>query len=315
MALSAQEIADLNRSELPAQTVTNTSIGYLLNKCIATKQPFTVPRWTTLNELYGVRAEESLGQKDSRNFWLGYFGIGVRGANCIGQDERGVSKMRVNQHQPIDANLFTAVPFIARPIDSDLDNFQREQFRMRTVEERDGIPYAFYWLKLINFDKYDPHEVKITHDPVTGVEDPVPYIHREDDLKNPQPVPLTSTGTVPVSDDYINSTALLDCTMYQADLREISMACKIYFNDASYASINEIGTAYGIDVDNYGEIAGGQTIKYTEVESAIFAHYLTERDGRNALTNTEVEALLDHGASVPMLLHTNANASAASQGN
>ena len=315
MALSTQELADLNRSEVPAQTVTNTSDGMTLSKCVCTGQPYTVERWTTLNELYKVLGEESLGAKNSRDFYLKYFGVGVRGANCDGKDGRGVTKLRVNQHQPIDANLFTAIPFICRPLSNPLDAFNRSKYRMRTVEEKNGELYEFYWLKLIDFSRYNPHEVEVTRDPITGVENTVPYIHAEDNLKNPQPVPLTSEGTVPISNTYINSSAILDCTLYQADLREMSLACKVYYNDASYASINEVGLAYGIDVEHRGAIDGGGSIQYTEAASAIFAHYITERDGRNALTNTQVNLAFDHGASAPMLIHTVANSSAAAQGN
>lgn len=315
MTLSANELQDQNRSEVPAQTVTNTSIGNLINKCIATGQPIVIPPYVTLNEKYEVLAEESLGQKNARDMYLHYFGVGVRGSNCDGKDLNGVTKMKVNQHQPIDANLFTAVPFIARPLDNDLDNLNRAKYRMRTVEERNGIPYAFYWLKLINFENYNPSEKKITRDPVTGVEDVKPLIHTEDNLKNPQPVPFTSDGSVPISNEYVNSSAILDCSLTQADLRELSLACKIYYNDASYASINEVGVAYGIDTENRGEIAGGATIQYTEVMSAIFAHYVTERDGRNALTNTKIQQAFDHGASAPMLIHTDATQGSTGTGN
>lgn len=313
--LSANELQDQNRSEIPAQTVTNRSIGNLLNKCIITGRPFTVPEFTTLNERYKVLASESLGVKNSRDFYLKYFGVGVRGSNCDGKDSNGVSKMKVNQHQPIDANLFTAIPFIARPQSEDLDNFNRSKYRMRTVEERNGIAYVFYWLKLINFDNYNPGEKMITRDPVTGLEDSVPYIHTKDNLDNPQPVPFTSNGSVPTSNTYVNSSAVLDCSLDKNDLREISLACKIYYNDASYGSINEVGIAYGIDTENRGEIAGGGSIQYTEVASAIFAHYITERDGRNALTNVKVQQAFDHGASVPMLLHTTATEMASAQDN
>lgn len=315
MALSANELQDQNRSEVPAQTTTNTSMGNLIAKCIVTGQPITIPKYTTLNEHFGILAEESLGSKNSRDFYLKYFGIGVRGSNCDGKDSRGVSRLKVNQHQPIDMNLFTAVPFIARPLDAPLDNLNREKFRMRTVEARNGIPYEFYWLKLVNFDNYNPTENKITRDPVTGLEDVKPYIHRKDDLDNPQPVDFTSEGNIPVSNEYINSSAILDCSLTQSDLREISQACKIYYGDAGYASINEVGVAYGIDTQFRGEIAGGATIQYTEAMSAVFAHYMTERDGRNALSNIKIQLAFDHGASAPMLLHTNSTQPPTGQGN
>lgn len=315
MTLSANELQDQNSSEIPAQTVTNTSIGNLLNKCISTGRPITIPQFVTLNEVHEILAEESLGLKNSRDFYLKYFGVGVRGSNCDGKDERGVTKIKVNQHQPIDANLFTPIPFICRPLSEGMDNLTRELYRLRTVETRNGIAYEFYWWMLINFDNYDPSENKITRDPVTGIEDVKPYIHVEDNLKNPQPVDFTSSGSVPISNEYINSSAILDCTLNQANLREMALACKIYYNDASYASINEVGIGYGIDTEFRGQIEGGATIQYTEVMSAIYAHYITERDGRNALTNTKVEQAFDHGASAPMLLHSTATQTAVSQGN
>ncbi|MNM37216.1 hypothetical protein D3C81_479420 [compost metagenome] len=315
MALSAQELQDQNRSEVPVQTTTNTSIGNLINKCIATGQPITIPQYTTLNEKWDMLAEQSIGPMNSRDFYLKYFTIGVRGSNCDGKDSRGVSKLKVNQHQPIDMDLFTAIPFICRPIDNDLDSINREKYRMRIVEERNGIAYAFYWVKLISFLNYNPTENKITRDPVTGLENAKPLIHKKDDLENPQPVDFTSEGNVPASNEYVNSSAILDCSLEAADLREIELASKIYYADASYGSINELGVLYGRDVTNRGAIGGNATIQYTEVASAVHAHYLTERDGRNAITNTKVQLALDHGASAPMLLHSTATINATGQGN
>lgn len=312
--LSSNELQDQNRSKVPVQTVTNTTIGYLINKCLSTNQPFTVPQYTTLNERYKILAEESLGKKNSRDFELKYFTIGVRGSNCDGKDANGVSKYKVNQHKPTDANLFTPIPFVARPIDSGLNNINREQFRMRTVEERDGQQYEFWWICLIDFTNYNPSEKIITRDPVTGNESAKPYIHKKDDLENPQPEDFTSEGTTPVSNTYLNSSAILDCSLNGTLLAEISNACKIYFGDASYGSINEVGTAYGIDTKMRGAVGGGGFMEYTEVASCIIAHYVTEKDGRNTLANTRIQQAFDHGASVPMLLHSDSTATALSQG-
>lgn len=308
MALSASELQDQARSEVPAQAFTNTSIGNLIGKCCSTGRPITIPRYTTLNEHHNILAEESIGLKNSRDFYLKYFGIGVRGSQRVGTDSRGVDIVKVNQHQPIDANLFVPVPFIARPLSNPLSNLEREQFRLRTVEERNGELHEFYWWKLIDFANYNPEELKITRDPITGLEDSNPYVHRKDDLDDPQPVDFVSDGSTPVSNTYLNSTALLGCSLDKTMLREIALASKIYFGDASYSSINEVGVGWGIDVQFQGAIAGGGTMTYTEVASAVYAHYMTERDGRNAITNEKVNLNFDHGASAPMLLHTNATA-------
>jgi hypothetical protein len=315
MAISSAEVQDQNRSEVPTQTVTNTPYGNLIGKCCSTNQKINLPQYTTLNEVYNIMGEESIGVKNGRDFELKFFGIGIRGSACDGKDARGVTKLKVNQHQPIDGNLFTAVPFILRPIDNDLDNVNRAKYRLRTVETlSDGVTYAVYWLKLIDFANYNPSVNKITRD-AAGNETAKPYVPSKDNLFNPQPVDFTSENTVPISDTYMNSSAILDCSMSAQDLVELANACKVYFGDSSYASINEVGVAWGIDTQFDGQIAGGATIRYTEVLSAVFSHYITERDGRNAINNTKIQLAFDHGASEPMLLHTTATASTSSQGN
>lgn len=309
MTITSAEIQDQNRSEVPTQTVTNTAFGNLIGKCCATNQRVNLPQYSTLNERYGIMGDASIGLKNARNFELKYFGIGIRGSDANGTTSLGTTRLKVNQHQPIDMNLFVPIPFIARPLDNDLSNAERLKYRMRVIEVwPDGKTYAVYYLKVINFNSYDPQVNKITRD-AAGNESAKPYVPIKDDLFNPQPVDFTSVGAVPISDTYLNSSAILDCSLTQQDLTECAMACKGKFGDTSFASINEVGVAWGIDTQFDGQIAGGATIKYTEVASAVFAHYVTERDGRNAITNTKVQLAYDHGASEPMLLHTNATAS------
>lgn len=315
MALSASEIQDQNRSEVPTQTTTNTGYGNLIMKCVATRQQFTLPQYSTLNERYNILAADSIGVKNGKDFELKYFGVGIRGSNCIGQNSLGVSKMKVNQHQPIDMNLFTAIPFICRPFDEDLNNVQQAKYRMRVVMNGyDGNKYVFYFLKLINFDHYNPQVSKITRDE-NGNETPVPYVPSRDDLFNPQPVDFTSEGSVPISNTYLNSSGILGCSLDQGDLKELADACRVLYNDASYAAINETMIAWGIDTITDGATGGGATIRYAEVLSAVAAHYITERDARNALNNTQLNLDFDHGASEPMLLHTTATNSPVQQGN
>ena len=302
MALSANEQQDQDRSQLPTQTVTNTAIGNLIAKCCITNQSLTIPQYVTLNERYGILADTSIGVKNGRDFELKYFGLGIRGSNCTGMDGMGVSIMRVNQHQPIDAELFTPIPLVARTLDADLDNVLRENYRIRVVQKVNNVDYVFYFLKLINFANYNPQIVKVTRDEETGNETVKPYVPNKDDLFDPEPVQMTSSDTVPVSNVYVNSSAILDCSLSEADIEELKNACKIMFGDSAYAAPSEVGIAYGIDTTTSGEIAGGASIQYTEALSAIFAHYVTERDARNANNNTSINYAFDHGASEPMLL-------------
>lgn len=314
MAITSAETQDQNRSEVPVQTVTNTGFGNLIAKCCATNQPLNLPQYTTLNERYNILGEESIGKHEGRSFELKYFGIGIGGSSADGVTSLGTTRLKVNQHSPADMNLFAPIPFIVRPIDNDLDNFNRAKYRMRVVETfPDNIAYAVYYLKVANFDSYFPVVNKVVRDEA-GNEDAKQYVPTKDSLFNPQPTDITSVGTVPVANSYQNSSAIIDCSLTAQDLNEIANACKLKFGDASYASINEVMLTWGIDTQFDGAIAGGGTIRYLEVLSAVAAHYVTERDGRNALNNVKVQMAYDHGASEPMLLHTNSTSTTGGQG-
>lgn len=303
MSLSATEIQDQNRSEVPVQTTTNTGIGNMIGSCVATRQPFTLLKYSTLNERYNILGDESIGPKHGKDFELKYFGVGIRGSNCVGTDPlTGVSRMKVNQHQPTDGNLFTHIPVACRPIDEDFDNFTRQSLRMRVVETGfDGKEYVFYYLRLINFDHYNPQVLKVIRDKDQN-EDPVPWVPTRDDLFNPQPRPFDSEGSVPVSDTYQNASCILGCSMTQGMLQEMANACRVKYNDASYAAINETMIVWGYDTKTDGKGPGGATIRYDEVISAVAGHFITERDARSALANTYLTMDYDHGASEPMLL-------------
>lgn len=305
MALSATETQDRNRSEVPVQTTTNTPWGNMIMKCLATRQSFDLPQYTTLNERYNVLADESIGRKRPDDFELKYFGVGIRGANCVGTDPiTGVSRMKVNQHQPSDANLFTHIPVACRPLDNDFDNVNRDRFRLRVVEnDYNGVPCAFYYLRLINFDEYNPQVLKVTRDENNN-ESSVPHVPTRDSLFNPQPEEFTSEGSVPITGTYLNNSGILDCSFDTGALQEVANACKAKYNDAGYASINETMICWGVDTKTDGMIGNGATIRYNEVTSAVVAHFITEKDARSALANTYLNMKYDHGSSDPMLLHT-----------
>ncbi|EBV8434191.1 hypothetical protein NFI00_000056 [Salmonella enterica] len=309
MALSTSQQQDQDRSEVPTQTTTNTLLGNLINKACVTNQKIDIPEFTTLNEVYGIRASESIGVKNGRDFELKYFTLGVRGADSVGKDANGVDVRRTNQHQPIDGNVFVPIPLCIRPLSNPLDNLTRAKYRGREVKTLNGVAYEIYWVGLTKFDRYDPQLLKIYKDPVSGTEDVKKYIPSSDDLR-PTPVELTSSNTVPISNTYVNGSAILNCTLSESELEELKNACRIYYNDAGYAAPNEIAMVYGIDSTVDGDIGGGKYIRYTEALSMVVGHYITERSAREANNNREISLLFDHGGSEPMLLHTTSSTTA-----
>ena len=304
MALSSAETQDQQRSDTPSRIYANTSFGGLIYKACATNQPITVPQYTTLNEYFDKFAEESLGRKNGRDFELKYFSLGIRGSNCYGTHPNGVSRMRVNGHQPIDQNLFTIIPICARPLSAPLDADTRDKYRMRVELMANGEMHEFFYAKLISFANYNPKEVTVTVDQETSNKQVKDLIHQKDDLMNPEPPAYTPNGTVPVAKQYANGSAILDCSLSASDLAEIVNAMNLHpdFGDASMASISELMISWGIDTRKEGNIANGVKIRYMEALSMNAAHFVSERDGRSADGNSLVTLRFDHGNSDPMLL-------------
>lgn len=304
MAIITAESTKSDQAKVPSQVSVNTLLGNLIGKACVTNQNITIPEYGTINRALEILMDESMGVKSGRDFELKYYIVGRRGNSVKSISDDGVVEMQANQHQPVDANLFSPMPFIARPVDSPLTEAQRKEYRCRTVETFGGVAYEFWWVRVIDFTNYNPRMLKIVRDPETGVETPTTFIPTDDNL-HPEPINLTSTNTVPVSNTYVNSTAMLDCSLDSNDVVELQNVATIRYGDAGKARISETAICYGIDTITQGNVGTG-LVTYTEAVAVTCAHFISESDARNANNNSGISLVFDHGVSEPMLLHTTA---------
>lgn len=299
----ATDTQQSSNSRLPSQIVTATAFGVKIAIAALTKQNVTVEQYTTLNEVYSVLPDSSIGTKAGTNFELKYYGVGVKGSQFLGNDANGIVRMLTNQHQPIDCNAFYAIPLVVRLISDDLSSSERANYRLRVVftKESDGLTYVAYYLKLVGFGSFVPAVKKVVKNPTTGVEEPIAYVPQSDYL-HPKPVTPNSDGTVNLSDEYMSATGKLDLSLTATDLVELKNACAIMFGDESYAAVNEYYVCTGIDTPTTGPTSGIGVINYTEVVSAVIAYFITETFPRDANANGAIEMYFDIGASSPLLL-------------
>lgn len=302
MPITTSTSTESEMAKVPSQVSTNTLLGNLIGKVCATNQNITIPEYGTINRALEILMAESVGVKSGRDFELKYFMVGRRGNRVKSTSEDGVVEMEANQHQPVDANLFSPMPFVARPLTNPLTEAQRKNLRCRTVENFGGVSYEFWWVKLANFDEYNPRMLKIIRDPETGIETPTTFIPTDENLF-PTPINLTSENTVPVSNTYVNATAMLDCSLNANDVVELQNVAAIRYGDAGKARISETAVCWGIDTLTEGNIGTG-VMTYTEAVAVVPAHFVSESDARNANNNTGISLVFDHGVSEPMLLHT-----------
>lgn len=289
------------KSKLPSTLATPLGMGGVISAAVTTRQPFILPKWSTLNEKYGVLADESWGEKHGKDFYLGYYGIGIGGSRSIGVGSSGIEARKVNQHKTTDGNAFYPIPFLVREITNDIDPEIRKNFRLRVVRPIGDKVYVFYYLKKIGFTEFDP-SVKIgSKDPETGNETERPYVPKEEDL-SPTPYELTSVNAIPLTNEYVNATGKMDLSLTESDLTEIKNVCRILFNDSSVAAINEMYLAYGVETTHDGQIGESGTVNYQELQSAVAAYVITEAWARDANTNTKMPWFFHYGNSLPLLI-------------
>lgn len=293
--------AGRDSQKLPNQLVSPNGMGIIINAACTTGRTVDIPKNTTLNEQYGILADESIGRKNGKDFTLAYYGIGIGGSRCIGTDANGLEGRRVYQHKATDYNAFYPIPFVARKLSEDLDPTVRDNYRIREVRKIGDEMYALYFLKLIGFEEFDPTQKVGERDPATGNETERPYVPKKEDL-TPTPYELTSVNNVPITNTYINGTGKMDLSLNGNDLEEIRNVCRILFNDASKAAINEMYLAYGIETRFDGQITGGATVNYKELQSACVSYHITEAYARDANANSKMPWFFWYGNSLPLLV-------------
>lgn len=290
---------DAESSKLPSQGHTPTALGILISGAKNCDQQLNILQYQTLNEHYGVMASQAIGKKEGKDFKLGWYGIGIKGSKCIGENADGIEVRRILEHRATDNNAFKPIPFVVRELSDDIDSEKRKKYRMRVIKKIGSITYVMYYLKAISFDLYDP-KVKIGYrDPVTGNSEEDDYTPKESDL-SPTPYELLTTDSVPISNQYASATGILNMTLEASDLDEIRNACTILYETPSVAAISEIYLVHGIDTINQGEIQGG-TVNYAELCPACVSYQVTELYGRDTNTNNRLKIYFSYGNSVSLL--------------
>lgn len=295
------EASGRDSQKLPNQLVQPNALGVIINDAVTTKTTVDIPKWTTLNELYEILADESVGRKDGKDFTLGYYGIGIGGSRSIGLDSNGLEGRRVYQHKATDFGAYYPIPFLIREIGDDVDPETRRKYRIRVVRKIGDKIYVMYYLKKINFLEFDATMKIGERDPVTGNEQERPYIPVKEDL-TPTPYELVSTNDVPITNKYVNGTGKMDLTLDGNDLEEVRNVCRVLFNDSSKAAINEMYLVYGIESRNEGDIANGGTVDYEELQSACVSYFITEAYARDANSNSQLPYGFWYGNSLPLLI-------------
>ena len=200
-------------------------------------KPFEALENTTLNEKFGVASKINLD--DGEYPEIKYYVIGVGGNDFI----KGNQGYNYSSHSPIDAALFQHIPFVMRPVNNDLLESEKTQYRMRVIEEINGVEYACYYLKLIPNIELRDYFFEVMHD---GDKDILsPYNNKTDKLLNPTPRDRKPGVEIANTAKYITKLAKLEFSLYKDELEEVQDVLEL--RGLTDRKLTEIGVCTGMD--------------------------------------------------------------------
>ena len=253
---------------------TRTVYGSQLQTCRVLLQPLDIKENSTINEalndsvkipfqpaVRNIGAQETDpydSVNDSALINIGYVVIG-NGGHVASLSPNDVTYMDFNIHQSTDAAPFKLMPFVCRPIDADLPDSERADYRLRKVLEIDGELYVAYYAKRLDFSNAAVEMVISTT--ISGKTTYRPFVPTISNLR-PTPVApgLENDGTK----TYSSARSIFSFT--EQDIMYLTEACINLYGSANEAIISEIGFCSGADktiMRSYTH--GGTTTSSTDI--------------------------------------------------
>lgn len=270
-----------------------TVYGIALQAAQYFKTPLIIKPHTTLNEKFDINAD--LEVADTNDLSVKYVCIGNGGHNLV-LGANGVPKIVPQPHTPRHAALYNHLPFILRKPEDDLTATERMRYRLRRLEQHDGITYVAYYARLLDLSEtVTQMELRtIDNDNVTST----PFVPSLDDL-HPTPPAISTNNAVITTGDYVSAVNKVPFVMTVDEIAEFMNVCNIVYGDPGYAVISELAICSGVDRAVSGDF-NGTTANYVDAIGVQVTNFISTGI-LCAFINQNVNMTLDVGSNEPLL--------------
>lgn len=277
------------------ETYRRTVYGAALQTAQVLGLPVVIHPNTTLNEKLQINHEATLGPHEVPT--MRYISIGIGGhRGNTGAD--GIPLVETLQHSAKDASSYRMLPYVMRPLSSDLTADEMERYALRKLETHNGIQYAVYYLRRIDLTNVTiALKQKVVSNGKETISEFVPTV----DVLNPVP-PVTTAGANIVDGTYIYATAQINIDFDSFDAQEILNSAKILYGDEKYAFISEFGFVTGVDRMMASPTDSGSFPMKEVVAAQIFCHVSALQPIYNQKNG--FEAMYEVGISEPLMVLT-----------
>lgn len=238
-------------------------LGHMVQLLRYFGMPYSPLPKTTLNEHFGVLS--GVTPPPGSTPLGGWIAIGNKGHEFFIAND--VQASRPRDRKSSWTALLGHIPFIARPVASDLSDADRTKYAMRVVKSINSVDYAFYYLRRLDLTGLAPKVVERTV--TNGTISERAYTFTDDDL-NPTPVDLGAAGANILRAQSLSAVVEVPVTLTADDLKEIMDACVLLFGTAAVAVISEVAAVAGIP--RAVQLPDGTT--FNELSCATITHVL-----------------------------------------
>lgn len=227
-------------------TLQGSALGLALNFPVS----FKAQHETTLNNALSIFPNYNIAGLSLPK--VRYYGVGITG--CFNADD-GILVSAYNPNR-LNMNLYGLIPLRCRPVDEDLTDEERKQYRLRQKKIIGSDEYYLYYLKALQF------ETEIQYKRINNATGKEEAYTLDPSFLNPVPEKPNTSSTI-VSGD--TSIVAYISAKVEVEASEVLEYIRLFYNgDTRYARISELGFFSGIDVNVQGTNYQGGAISYTE---------------------------------------------------
>jgi len=279
---------------------TATLSAMRLSAALITGADIQYPQNSTLNEFYKLMTARIPDPKARPT--LKYMALGYKG-HRVENDGEIDDVVPVGKRQTT-SGMFSEVPWVLRPLDNDLSDEQRKNYRFRTQVKINGRDYWAYYLRVLDMRTIATSDVETIRE--NGVPRMGDFVYTDAEL---HPVPATlpdydydDDDTVEMPDGrYVESGVDLQIVWNDFDVQEYLNVISIMRGNPNRAVISEIALCSGLDVPETGKSATGSPFSYTEA-IGVQALYHISMYANLAQTNENLALTVRIGQPAPFFL-------------
>ena len=224
---------------------TRTVYNVKLQTCMMANIPYLPLPNTTLNEKFNIleNVQRSYVPDNITFPHIQGLVIGNGGKELV---KSSIGDLCLGRHTPIDGALFNHLPFVLRPIDNDLPDTDKLNYRLRKELYIDGNQYVAYYLKKFNNDlEYRPEILYVDNSasiPSVKILD----TDREDIL-NPSP---NLDNQIANYENSVQTINMLKFVFKLSDFELLELKNVFSILNIQDTILTELGVVTGIDIDN-----------------------------------------------------------------